>query len=58
MVSYTSLMTPESINEIKRILASKEFYIAPDGELAYSASNDTLDLVLAHMTDNKPLTAV
>lgn len=50
-VGFNVLYTDESIDEIKKMLASKEMYITPDGDITYSANNDVLDLTLAHMTE-------
>lgn len=54
-ISLTTLTTEESIKEINDMLDSKEFYITPSGELAFSVKNPVLDLVLAHMSDDTPM---
>lgn len=50
-VGFNVLYTEESIDEIKKMLASKEMYVTPDGDITYSANNDVIDLTLAHMTE-------
>jgi len=50
-VSVNILYTEESVDEINKLLNSKEYYITPEGEIAYSVKNDVLELVLAHMTE-------
>lgn len=50
-VGFNVVYTEESISEIKKLLASKEMYLTPDGEMTYSANNDVLDLTLSHLTE-------
>jgi len=38
------------VREIDNLLASKSFYITPDGKLTYSAETDTLNYVLKHLS--------
>jgi len=49
-VSFNSVVTKESVKEIDNLLASKSFYITPDGKLTYSAETDTLNYVLKHLS--------
>ena len=49
-VSFNSVVTKESVREIDNLLASKSFYITPDGKLTYSAETDTLNYVLKHLS--------
>ena len=50
-VSFTVTYTKESYDEIEKVLKSKSYYVDTNGNLTYSASNNPLDLVIAHMTD-------
>lgn len=50
-VSLNIVYTDESIKEINNLLNSKKYYLTPEGSMAYSADDDVIDLVLAHMTD-------
>jgi hypothetical protein len=54
-VSVNAVLTDESIDEIKNMLASKEYYITPTGELTYSPKTTTLELVTASLTDPDPV---
>ena len=49
-ISFNSVVTKESVKEIDNLLASKSFYITPDGKLTYSAETDTLNYVLKHLS--------
>ena len=52
MLSMNFLLTQESIEEVKRILNGKSFYINPNGDITNSmSSNVTLNLVFQHMTE-------
>lgn len=48
--SATAVWTDESRAEIKKTLASRNYYVAVSGEMAFGASNDVLDLTLSSMT--------
>ena len=48
------MYTEDSIKEITELLNNSKYYIKPDGSMAYSADDDVINLVLAHMTD-KPI---
>lgn len=50
-VSYNILFTEESVNEIKNLFDNKNYYLNYDNTMVASASNDVVDLVLAHMTE-------
>ena len=49
-MSMNVLYTEESIKEIENMFNSKEFYITPDGEIAFTMSQGVTELVIAHMT--------
>lgn len=49
-ISFNTVITKESVREIDNLLASKSFYITPDGKLTYSAETDTLNYVLKHLS--------
>lgn len=51
-VSLNVVYTEESIKEITDLLNNSKYYITPDGSMSYSADDDIINLVLAHMTDN------
>lgn len=51
-VSLNIVYTEESIKEITDLLNNSKYYITPDGSMSYSADDDIINLVLAHMTDN------
>ena len=50
-VSFNALYTKESVAEVDKMLENKSYYLTPDGNFNYPASNDTLDLVVKHLTD-------
>lgn len=50
-VSLNIVYTDESIKEVTNLLNSSRYYLTPEGAMAYSADDDVIDLVLAHMTD-------
>lgn len=50
-VSLNVVYTEDSIKEITELLNNSKYYITPDGNMAYSADDDVINLVLAHMTD-------
>ena len=50
-VSLNVVYTEDAIKEINDLLNSNKYYLSPEGSIAYSASDDIIKLVLAHMTD-------
>lgn len=50
-LTLTIIFTDEAIEEVKRTLASKDFYINQLGKFNYSVSNDVLDIVLKHLSE-------
>lgn len=50
-MSLNVVYTEESIKEIRDLLNSPKYYLTPEGTMAYSADDDVINLVLAHMTD-------
>jgi len=48
--SLNIITSKEGVEEINKMLDSKEFYITPEGDITYSANSDTINLILAHMT--------
>ncbi len=48
--NLTALLTEDSKEEIKNILASAKYYVAVNKRMAFSASDDIIDLTLANMT--------
>lgn len=50
-VSFNALYTKESVAEVDKMLENKSYYLTPDGNFNYPAANDTLDLVVKHLTD-------
>lgn len=50
MTSHYCVMTEESKAEIKRILASKDYYLTLDNKMAFSQENDYVSLALKYMT--------
>lgn len=51
MLSYTSLLTEESIEEVNKFLNSKEAYITTTNEITYSSSDDVVDIVMKVLTE-------
>lgn len=49
-MSTICVLTDEAKQEIHDKLNSRSFYIAPDGKIAFSTSNDILDLTLRCIT--------
>lgn len=49
MCSLICFVTDESKEEIQKLMNSREFYVAVDGNIAFSSSNDVLDLVLGNL---------
>jgi hypothetical protein len=50
MCDLICLLTEEAKDEINAVLNSKNYYVSVDGQMAFSASNDIIDLVVANMT--------
>lgn len=50
VMSATAVWTDEAKAEIKSYLASKNYYVGVNGKVAFSSSNDIVDLVLSNMT--------
>ena len=48
--NLTALLTEDAKEEIKKTLASATFYVAVNKKMAFSASDDIIDLTLANMT--------
>ena len=49
-MSYTALWGEESIQEIENLLRSRNYYVGLDGNMAFSMSDDTINLMLSSMT--------
>ena len=47
--SFIAFYVDESLAEFKKKMQSRDFYVAVDGSMAFSSSNDILDLVLGNM---------
>ena len=52
-VSLNSVMTEESKKEIDNLLKDPTYYLEADNSFTASASNDVVELVMKHMTDDK-----
>jgi len=50
-ISVIALLTDDSIAEVNQQLKKKEYYISAENKFFFSASIDTLDAVLAYMTE-------
>lgn len=48
--SYSALFTTEAREEVTKVLNSKDYYVGVNGKMAFSCSNDVIDLVLANIT--------
>ena len=48
--SFTPVMTDEGIEECRRHLSSREFYVSGENTMYFSASNDVSDLVFSELT--------
>lgn len=48
--SMTAVMTDDGIEECRRHLASREFYVDGENKMYFSASNDVSDLVFSELT--------
>ena len=53
--SLTAVMADESIDEIKQLLNSRDYYVGVSGKLVFSSQNDNSALVFAEVT-NQSLT--
>ena len=51
LISMNILYTKESLDEVDRMLVSKSYYLTPEGNFIYPATNDVLNLVVKHLTD-------
>lgn len=49
-VSFIIVQSEESIDEINKLMNSREFYITPEGKITYSVSTTDLDIVAKIMT--------
>ena len=47
--SFIAFWTDDSKAEFKATLNSRDFYVAPDGNIAFSSANDVIDLVLGNL---------
>ena len=50
-MSLNIVYTEDSIKEINELLNNPKYYLNTTGAIAYSADDDVINLVLAHMTD-------
>lgn len=50
MNSFTTLLTEDAKAEIDKLLNSRSYYVAVDGNMAFSADTDIISLVLKFMT--------
>lgn len=48
--NLTALLTEDAKEEIKKTLASAKYYVAVNKKMAFSAADDTINLVLDNMT--------
>ena len=46
----TALLTAESQAEIKKLLASRSYYVGVNGQMNFSAADDVISLVLSSIT--------
>lgn len=51
VLSFALVLTDEAIEEIKKLLDSKEYYLDPSNRLIYSVSNHVLDSLLRTLTE-------
>lgn len=49
-VSFTCVLSEDAKQEVSKLLSSKSYYIGMGGRMAFSASTDIVNLVLANMT--------
>lgn len=52
-VSLNSILSEEAKNEIDSLLTNSDYYLEADNSFTASASNDVVELVMKHMTDEK-----
>lgn len=52
-VSLNSILSEEAKNEIDGLLTNSDYYLEADNSFTASASNDVVELVMKHMTDEK-----
>lgn len=50
MCSATAVLTDDGIDEIKRLLSNKDYYVGVTGKMTASASTDIANLVFLEMT--------
>jgi len=50
VMSFVPVMTDESIAEVTKLLASRDYYVGVDGKMVFSSSNDVSELVFSEMT--------
>lgn len=55
MLSVNIVYEEESVKELKDFLNSKQGFLTPEGDLAYVPITDTIDYVMAYMTDDTGL---
>ena len=48
-ISVIAVLTDEAIEEVNRLLNSKEYYISDDGVFNFSSSTDTLEAVMSYL---------
>lgn len=48
--SFSCPLLPESVEEIKKLHASKDFYVGVDGQMFFSVENDVNSLVFKNIT--------
>ena len=46
-MSFIAVMSEDAIKEIDEILGSAQYYLDPTGKIAFSASCDTINMVLS-----------
>lgn len=51
-MSFIVALTNESVEELSRVLRSREYYVGPGNEMYYGASNDVSTLVFKSMSRN------
>jgi len=48
-VSFTVIMADDSVAEIDKLLATKEYYLSSDNKLVFSPDTGTLEAVVASL---------
>ena len=54
-MSFTALLTEDSIEEISKVLNSPEYYLMGDGTLTFPLGTTTLNQVMASLTKREPV---